>query len=124
MKKFIAKSALGLAAGGAAASLVVANVHAATSTSPTTSRQGIARYTVKSDRLAAEAEVLGMSTADLQNALKTQTMKQVLAGKGLTRQQFADKVKTRLQSDLAAQGYSQDQINRALSHAKRAHNKN
>jgi len=78
-------------------------------------RAGIARYTIRQDRLSAEAEVLNTTPSQLENQLKTQTMAQVIKAAGLNKATFRQKVKTQLQTDLQNQGYSQSQINKALS---------
>lgn len=113
---------LSLVLTGAAATAILGGVGSAlvsaASTSPSggTSRNSIAAYTVREDRLTAEAEVLGTTPTQLENQLKTQTMKQVVAAAALTPSAFRQKVATQLRSDLASQGYSQTQINHALAH--------
>jgi SOS response regulatory protein OraA/RecX len=107
----------------AAGSLVAVGsgvVSAATPTT-TTAKSGIARYTVMSDRLNAESEVLGMSNAQLETALQTSSFSSVLTSKGFTKDTFRTKVKAEISSELLAQGYSQAQVTKAMTHMHHHH---
>jgi SOS response regulatory protein OraA/RecX len=76
----------------------------------------IAQSVVREDRLEAMANVLNMTTSQVQTHLKAHDLKQVLANEGLSLQSSGQKVSAQLQSELQAQGYSQAQINSALQH--------
>lgn len=102
--------------GGVGSALV-----SAASTTTTSSRPGIARYTIRQDRLNAEAEVLNTTPTQLQSQLKTQTLQQIIQAGGFTKASFQQKVVAQLHTDLQAQGYSQSQINKALAKHRKHH---
>ena len=112
---------------GAAASVTLLGasigiVNAATPSSSTSSNTSqtttdrIAHYTMEDVRTQAIAKVLNTSVSDLEDKLKTETMQQIIKDAGLTESSFRDKVKTQVQSDLLAKGYSQTQIDATLDH--------
>ena len=113
-RKYLITTAAFVAGAGAIGSVGNALVSADTSTNSKPANS-IARYTVSYDRLAAEAEVLNTTPAQLENQLKTQTMAQIIKAAGFTKATFRQKVVAQLKTDLQNQGYSQTQINNALS---------
>lgn len=132
MLKSVRKSSL-LTAGIFALSLVGAGfgvASAATSTSASNMNgnvgsSGIPRSVFSQERLDAEAQVLNTTTANVQAAHKSHTLKDLISQTGLTPKTFMQKLKTQLTSDLASKGYSQDQITIALQHKEivRLHHK-
>jgi len=90
--------------------------NAVTTNRTVTPRRGIARYTLREERLNAVAQVLGTTPSHLEDELKTETMQQIIQSAGLTNSNFRAKVKAQVQSDLLAKGYSQSQVSNALSH--------
>lgn len=103
----ITSSVAGLSATAASADSMSANAPSSGS---------IAQSVVREDRLEAMANVLNMTTSQVQTHLKAHDLKQVLANEGLSLQSSGQKVSAQLQSELQAQGYSQAQINSALQH--------
>ena len=73
------------------------------STTQATSPNRISRYVIVSDRKDAQASVLGLTRAQLIDRLKTTTLKQLVANKGLTQDEFMSQVK-------ATVGYTSAQI--------------
>ena len=114
--KNIRNKALWLVSGLALSGIIfgVATASAATP-STVTSRSGVAHYTVRSDRLNAEATVLGVTPAQLQTELKTTTLKKLISNKGMTMKTFRQQVMTQVHSQLLSQGYSQSQVSKVLS---------
>lgn len=102
-----------------AGALVIASVgiaSAATPSNPNVGTSGIPRSIFREERLDAAAEVLNTTTANIQAAHKNKTFATILSNAGLTKQTYAQKLKTELTSDLEAKGYTQDQITIALQH--------
>ena len=80
------------------------------STTQATSPNRISRYVIVSDRKDAQASVLGLTRAQLIDRLKTTTLKQLVANKGLTQDDFMSQVKATVATELANQGYTSAQI--------------
>ena len=80
------------------------------STTQATSPNRISRYVIVSDRKDAQASVLGLTRAQLIDRLKTTTLKQLVANKGLTQDEFMSQVKATVATVLANQGYTSAQI--------------
>jgi hypothetical protein len=93
----------------------VGSLAVASADSTTSSQNRLPSYTMREDRLTAQAEVLGTTPSNLETTLKTETMKQLLASKNLTAAEFHADVKAQLTKDLEAQGYSSTQVTKALS---------
>ncbi|HET9174546.1 MAG TPA: hypothetical protein VFN56_04700 [Candidatus Saccharimonadales bacterium] len=116
-KLIVASIVSGVTLAGAGIGLVNADTSLTANTSSNTSASAkIPHYTVESERLNAVAQVFNTTPTQLEDTLKTQTMQQVIQSAGLTSSSFQQKVKTQLQSDLEAQGYSQAQVDAVMSH--------
>lgn len=86
---------------------------------------GIPRSVFMQEKQDAVAAVLNTTAANVQQAHKDHTFKQLIQNAGLTNKTFAEKVKAQLTADLEAKGYSQDQITIAMQHKEivRLHHK-
>jgi hypothetical protein len=84
--------------------------------STTIGSSGISRTVFREERLAASAEVLNTSTANVQAAHKAKDVSTLITNAGLTKKTFQQKLKAELTSDLEAKGYSQTQVTIALQH--------
>jgi hypothetical protein len=114
----VASAATGLVTIG---SVALVNADAVTTT---TSSTHISRYAHSETRLNAEAIVLGTTPTNLENTLKTTTLKQLLASKGLTAKQFHSQVKAEVTKELKADGYTTAQIEAMQMHHHKHDKKN
>lgn len=103
-------------AGAGALSLAGMGIASAATNTGDIGKSGIPRSVFRQERLSAAAQVLNTTPANLQAARKDKTVSSLISNAGLTKKEFAQKVKTALISDLEAKGYSQDQITIALHH--------
>lgn len=76
----------------------------------TLSKSGIPATTLKADRLQAEATILHTTTAAVQNAVKTKSLKTMLSSAGLTPKSFKKQVAQNVASELRSQGYNKYQV--------------
>ncbi len=83
----------------------------------------IPRYVMTSDRLDAQAKVLGYTQSELKNILKTTTLKQLVADKGFTKQDFQTKVRAEVTAELQSQGYQTTNLGNHMGN-KKHHQKN
>jgi hypothetical protein len=89
---------------------------AASTSSGDIGTSNIPRSVFKQDRLAATAQVLNTTTANVQAAAKDRTLKTLISNAGLTKATFHEKVRAQLTTNLENQGYSQDEVTIALQH--------
>ncbi len=111
----------GIAASAMVASAAIVTpmaVSAATPSSMTASRPRVAGYTIRVERQKAIATVLGTTPDQLEQTLKDTTLKQLIAQKGLSNKDFAQKVRAEVTQELKALGYSDEQINGSLKGGK------
>jgi hypothetical protein len=87
------------------------------------STSDIPKATLQSDRLEAEANALNISTTLLKQDRTNKTLKTVISNTGLSKKAYLNQVNTKITSELSSQGYSQDQINNALGHHHKIHQK-
>lgn len=81
---------------------------------------GIPRVVFRQEKLAATAQVLNTTTANVQSARKAKTFAQMVSKDGLTKKAFTKKYKAQLTIDLEAKGYSSSQVTTALKHRRLA----
>lgn len=116
-KLVIASVVSGLTLAGAGVGLVNADTASVSSAAANKVHSHIARYTVRTERTNAMAQVLNTTPPQLEITLKSKTLPQVIKSDGLTKSTFRQKLKAQLSSDLSALGYSQAQINAAINHS-------
>ena len=106
------KLIIGAAGISAATGLILGSTAlvSASTTTKTSNPNKIAREVIQSDRLDAQAKVLGMTKDQLVSSLKSTTMKDLISQKGLTKDAFKQQVQSEVINELKAQGYSSDQI--------------
>jgi len=100
---------------------MVASADSTSTNQPSSS--AIASSVIREDTLEAEAKVLNMTTAEVQDHLKAHDLKQVLVSQGLDTQTSRQSVQAQLKSELQAQGYSQTQIDAVLQQHYQHHSK-
>lgn len=102
----------------AGSALGIANADAPSSSTTNTNvgTSGISRTVFRQDRLAAEAQVLNTTTAQVQAAQNDKTLTRLIADAGLTKQTFRQNVETQLTTELEDQGYTQSQVTLVLQH--------
>ena len=106
-KLFITAAALSVATGVIMGSTALVSA----STNPQKrSPNRIAREVIQSDRINAQAKVLGMTTDQLLSSLKTTSLKDLLNQKGLARDAFKQQVQAEVINELKNQGYSPEQL--------------
>jgi hypothetical protein len=81
----------------------------------------IPRYVMRSDKLNAEAQVLGLSQTELVSELKSTPMKQIITNHGFTKESFHQKVRAELLIELQNQGYGTSRLNSQKNHHKKHH---
>jgi hypothetical protein len=89
---------------------------------PSMSKQVIPNSIMHTERLSAEASVLKTTTSDVQAAHKAKTMKQLVTSAGLTEKTYHKALKTQIDKDLEAKGYSATEI-KATLHKEHHHHK-
>jgi hypothetical protein len=97
--------------------LIYATTSLASAATVGSSNHRLSYVQVTEDKLSAEASVLGITQDQLTTDLKTMSLGQLIASKGLTKSQFKSQVKTQIENELASQGYSQPQINKWSNHS-------
>ena len=119
------KLIIGAAGISAATGLILGSTAlvSASTTTKTSNPNKIAREVIQSDRLDAQAKVLGMTKDQLVSSLKSTTMKDLISQKGLTKDAFKQQVQSEVINELKAQGYSSDQITNLQNkdHGKKHH---
>ena len=119
------KLIIGAAGISAATGLILGSTAlvSASTTTKTSNPNKIAREVIQSDRLDAQAKVLGMTKDQLVSSLKSTTMKDLISQKGLTKDAFKQQVQSEVINELKAQGYSSDQITNFQNkdHGKKHH---
>ena len=119
------KLIIGAAGISAATGLILGSTAlvSASTTTKTSNPNKIAREVIQSDRLDAQAKVLGMTKDQLVSSLKSTTMKDLISQKGLTKDAFKQQVQSEVINELKSQGYSSDQITNFQNkdHGKKHH---
>ena len=119
------KLIIGAAGISAATGLILGSTAlvSASTTTKATNPNKIAREVIQSDRLNAQAKVLGMTTDQLIATLKTTSMKDLISQKGLSKDAFKQQVQAEVINELKAQGYSSDQLTNFQNkdHGKKHH---